>query len=138
MFFKIALRYVNRYKAYTAINVLGLAVGMVTAAVILIWIQNEASFDRFHSNQDRLYQMWNRENFDGQLQCWSTTPQVLGPALKQNYPEVEQATRVNWSQTLLFSVGDKRLNVKGTMVDPDFLTMFSFPLLKGDANTALN
>jgi putative ABC transport system permease protein len=137
-YLKIAFRNLWRNKAFSIINISGLAIGMASAVLILLWIQNEISYDRFHANEDRLYQAWNREKSGNKLQCWSTTPEILGSTLKQNYPDVEKETRVNWDQALLFAFGEKRLNVQGTMVDPDFLTMFSFPLLKGNPNTALN
>src|SRR6266496_347896 len=129
--FKIAFRNLFRNKAFSIINISGLAIGMASAILILLWIQNEISYDRFHANEDRLYQAWNRGRFDSKLQCWNTTPKILGPTLKHDYPEVEKETRVNWNQTFLFSIGEKRLTVSGTMVDPDFLNIFSFPLLKG-------
>jgi len=137
-YLKIAFRNMARSKGFTFINIAGLAIGMASAIIILLWIQNELSYDRFHEKTDRLYSAWNRSVFDDKLQCWNTTPKILGPTLKQDYPEVEATTRVNWGQTLLFSLGDKRLNVQGTMVDPDFLTMFSFPLIKGNTHTALS
>lgn len=137
-YFKVAFRNLWRSKGFSIINISGLAIGIASAILILLWIQNEVSFDRFHTNQSRLYQAWNRGMFDNKLQCWSTTPKILGPTLKQDYPEVEKATRINWDQNILFSIGEKRLTVQGTMVDPDFLTMFSFPLIKGNANDALN
>lgn len=137
-YLKVAFRNLWRSKGFSIINISGLAIGMASAILILLWIQNEMSFDRCHAKQDRLYQAWNRGKIGDKLECWSTTPKILGPTLKQDYPEVDKETRVNWDQTLLFSVGEKRLNVEGTMVDPDFLQIFSFPLLKGDPNTALN
>jgi ABC-type antimicrobial peptide transport system, permease component len=137
-YLKITFRNLWRSKGFSIINISGLAIGMASAVLILLWIQNEISFDKFHEKEDRLYQAWNRGKFDNKLQCWSTTPKILGPTLKQEYPEVEKETRVNWNQSFLFSVGEKRLTVSGTMVDPDFLHMFSFPLIKGDAGTALN
>ena len=126
-----------RSKGFTFINIAGLAIGMASAIIILLWIQNEVSYDRFHDKTDRLYTAWNRSEFDGKLQCWTTTPKILGPTLRQDYPEVEATARVAWNSSFLFSLGDKRLNVSGTMVDPAFLTMFSFPLLKGNPRTAL-
>ena len=136
-FFKVAIRNLTRNKFFSVINIAGLAIGMASAILILLWIENELSYDRFHSKQDRLYQPWNRSTFDGKLQCWSTTPKILAPTLKKDYPEVEEITRVNWTNNFLFSLGEKRLNVKGTMVDPGFLTMFDFPLVKGNTQTAL-
>src|ERR1700726_4667924 len=137
-FLKIAFRNLWRSKGFSAINILGLTVGMASAILILLWIQNEMSFDRFHHNKDRLYEAWDRETFDADLHCWNTTPKILGPTLKQDYPEIKNATRVNWGNNFLFTIGEKRITAMGTCVDPAFLTMFSFPLVRGDAKSALN
>jgi putative ABC transport system permease protein len=137
-FLKIAFRNLWRSKGFSAINILGLTVGMASAILILLWIQNEMSFDRFHNNKDRLYEAWDRETFDADLHCWNTTPKILGPTLKQDYPEIENATRVNWGNNFLFTIGEKRITAMGTCVDPAFLTMFSFPLVRGEVKSALN
>ena len=88
-YFKIAFRNLWKNKAFSFINIAGLAVGMASAMLILLWIQNEMSHDRFHEKIDRLYVMNNRDKFNGEIWAWSTTPKILGPTLKQDYPEVE-------------------------------------------------
>jgi ABC-type antimicrobial peptide transport system permease subunit len=137
-FFKITYRNIIRSKGFSVINISGLAIGMASAMLILLWVQNELSYDRFYKNADRLYQSWNRSKGNNGIDCWNVTPKPLALALKQDYPEIEKATRVGWDEAILFGVGDKKINIKGTMVDPDFLTMFEFPLLKGNMNTALD
>src|ERR1043165_2807816 len=97
-YFKVAFRNLRRSKGFSIINISGLAIGMASAILILLWIQNEMSFDKFHKAQDRLFMAWNRGPIDNKLECWSTTPKVLGPTLKSDYPEVEKETRVNWGQ----------------------------------------
>jgi putative ABC transport system permease protein len=136
-YLKITWRNLLKNKSFTSINIAGLAVGMASAALILLWVQNEVSYDQFHQNKDRLYQMYNRSVFDGKLWCWGTTPKPMMKALKQDYPQVEQAARIN-STNFLFTLGDKHLNLPGYFTDPDFLTMFSFPLIKGNPKIALN
>lgn len=136
-FFKIAFRNLLRNKAFSFINIAGLAVGMASAMLILLWIENEVSHDRFHEKIDRLYTMNNRDKFNGELWAWNSTPKILGPTLKQDYPEVEDFARRN-DGNFLFSIGDKHLNAQGSFTDPGFLTMFSLPLVKGNASTALN
>ncbi|HEV3252335.1 MAG TPA: ABC transporter permease, partial [Puia sp.] len=126
-FLKIAFRNLWRSKGFSAINILGLTVGMASAILILLWIENEMSFDGFHKNKDSLYEAWDRETFDTELNCWNTTPKILGPTLKLDYPEIENTTRVHWGNNFLFSLGEKRITAMGTCVDPAFLTMFSFP-----------
>jgi hypothetical protein len=100
-YFKIAFRNLFRNKAFSFINIAGLAVGMASAMLILLWIQNEMSHDRFHEKIDRLYTMNNRDKFNGALWAWSTTPKILGPTLKQDYPEVEEFTRRNETGILI-------------------------------------
>src|SRR5215218_9839081 len=97
-YLKITFRNLLRSKGFSIINISGLAIGMASAILILLWIQNEVSYDQFHEKKDRIYEAWNRASFSGKLQCWSTTPKVLARTLERDIPEVEQATRVNWSR----------------------------------------
>src|SRR5580693_1694324 len=137
-YIKIALRNLFRNKGFSVINISGLAIGMASAILILLWVQNEISYDRFHEKNSRLYEVWENSIYDGALQTGLPTPQLMGPALKNDYPEIESATRVSWNMSILFGYGDKHLKASGIWVDPSFLTMFSFPLLIGDIKTALN
>ena len=137
-FFKVAFRNFLRNKGFSAINITGLAVGMASAILILLWIQNELSYDQFHEKKGRIYEAWNRASFDGKKMCWNTTPKILARTLEHDLPEVERAVRVNWNRNFLFSIGDKRITKTGNIVDTGFLQMFSFPMLKGNPVTALN
>src|SRR5215208_6068882 len=96
-YLKIAVRNLLRNRFFSIINISGLAVGMASAILILLWIQNELSYDQFHENKDRIYQVWNRSQFDGKLQSWGTTPKIMGPTLKKDYADIEDAVRVHWS-----------------------------------------
>ena len=136
-YLKIALRNLRRSKIFSFINITGLAVGMASAILILLWIQNELSYDQFHEKKDRIYEAWNRAIFSGKLQSWSTTPKVLAKTMQRDFPEVEEATRVDWQYGHLFTVGEKNLTVDGNIVDSNFLSVFSFPLLKGKKETVL-
>jgi putative ABC transport system permease protein len=138
-YFKIAFRTLWRSKGFSAINITGLAIGIASAFLILLWIQNEMSYDRFHTNKDRIYEMWTNWIVNGNvLGSSNTTPKVLAKTLEHDLPEVKYAVRVDWTNSILFSVGDKRLTVRGNTVDSGFLQVFSFPLLKGNPATALN
>src|SRR5258708_38844744 len=92
-YFKIAFRNLLRSKGFSAINISGLAIGMASPILILLWIQNEMSFDRFYKKSDRLYLMHNRDKFSGELWVWGTTPKRMGPTLHTSYPEVEDTVR---------------------------------------------
>ena len=136
-FFKIAYRNLLRNKAFSFINIAGLAIGMASSMLVLLWINNEISFDDFHEKKDRIYEAWNKAEFSGDLQCWNVTPKVLAGTLQKDLPEVEQAVRVDWGSNYLFSVGEKKLSDKGVIVDSNFLTVFTFPLIKGKPSTVL-
>jgi putative ABC transport system permease protein len=136
-YLKITWRNLLRHKAFSLINITGLAIGMASSALILLWIQNEVSYDQFHEKKDRLYEVYNRSVFDGHLWCWGTTPKVMAKTLKHDYPQIEETARTT-DNNFLFTVGDKHLNVQGNFTDPGFLTMFSFPLVNGNPKTALN
>jgi ABC-type antimicrobial peptide transport system permease subunit len=136
-YLKIAFRNLWRGKCFSFINITGLAVGMASAILILLWIYNEISYDQFHKNKDYLYQAWNRGTFDNKLQCWNSTPKILGTTLKQEYPEIAQIARTS-SRWFVTIAGERKLSSSALITDPAFLSMFSFPLLQGDANTALD
>jgi putative ABC transport system permease protein len=150
-FFKVAFRNLARNKSFAVINIAGLAVGMASAALILLWIQNEMSHDRFHDKIDRLYVMYNRDHFNGQQWAWNSTPKIMATTLKKDFSEVEDVTRVTESD-FLCTVGEGEVNgserklneagrkLKGSscLVDSGFLQLFSFPLIRGDKATALS
>jgi ABC-type antimicrobial peptide transport system permease subunit len=136
-YLKIAFRNLWKNKAFSFLNISGLAIGMASAVLILLWIQNEVSFDRFHQHKDYIYEAWNRGRFDGKLQCWNSTPKILGPTLKKDYPEVASFARTN-SGWFVAAVGDKKLSAQYLMVDPAFLSIFSFPLIQGNVANSLN
>lgn len=136
-YFKIAWRNLNRSKGFAFLNIGGLGIGMASAILILLWVQNEVSMDREHPKSDRIYRMFNRDNFSGELWVWGSTPKIMAPTLKKDYPEVEQAVRINEAGFLL-TVGDNKMNESGSLIDPEFLDVFDFPMLQGNSSTALN
>jgi putative ABC transport system permease protein len=138
-YFKTAWRSLIRGKSFSIINIAGLAIGMAGAIIILLWLQNEISFDTFHVNRQRLYEVYAMtSNTDGHPSTIPVTSQPLGPALKQNYPEVEAAARLKYINSFLFTVNNKSYTgTQGSFVDPSFLKMFSFPLTEGNTNEQL-
>ena len=127
-YFKTAWRSLVRGKSFSFINIAGLAIGMAGAILILLWLQNEISFDKFHANKDNLYQVYGLgSNVDGHQQQISVVSQPIGPFLKQNYPEVEATTRVKDVNSFLFTANNKSFTgIEGDFVDASFLQMFSF------------
>lgn len=135
-YFKIGFRNLWKNKRFSAINILGLSIGMASAILILLWVQDEFSYDRFYSDQDRLYKAMNRSEFDGKLQVWGATPKILGPTLKAEYPDVEYMSRATDANALM-KVDDKRINARGIFVDPDFLKIFDFRIIQGNPDKFL-
>ncbi len=137
-FFKIAFRNLQRSKGFSFINIAGLAIGMASAVLILLWIQNELSHDKFHKKIDRIYTANNRDKFNGEVWAWNSTPKILGPTVKQQFPsDVEDVVRKNFA-IFLFTVGDKHFTLRGNFVDSGFLNVFTFPLLEGNQSNALS
>lgn len=135
---KISFRVMLRNKSYSFINLFSLALGITAFAFLFLWIQNEFTYDQFHADKDRLYKVFNQTYANNKVNSWDVTARVLAPTLKEEYTAVESASSYTaWGEQHLFIEGDKRIiKNTGAYADVDFLTMFSFPLLKGDAKTA--
>jgi ABC-type antimicrobial peptide transport system permease subunit len=136
-YFKVIYRNLYRFKSFSAINITGLAIGMACAILILLHIQNQLSFDQFHEKKDRIYMVLDRVNVNNKIEIYGT-PSALTPELQANYPQVEQVTRLNGTGPIVLSANEKQLEVKGLMVDPGCLKIFSYPLLRGNPDNALN
>ncbi|RAJ81911.1 ABC-type lipoprotein release transport system permease subunit [Chitinophaga dinghuensis] len=137
-YFSIAIRNLFRNKGFSSINIGGLAIGMASAILILLWVQHETSYDRFHQHADRLYQVWSNDSIAGKIRSMTMTPEIMAPTLKTDFPEVEGVTRVRWTRNLLaLPHQEVKLLSNGAVVDQDFLAMFSFPLLTGNSKTVL-
>ena len=135
-YFKTTVRYLLRHKAYTSVNILGLAIGMTCCILIMLFIRSEISYDKFHTKADRIYRAWLHEKYDGQEFVNTQTPIPLGPSLQTNIPEVESMCRVFAFSTLVQSMGNK-FNEPVVMVDSNFFRLFDFKLLEGDAGKVL-
>ena len=132
-YFNIAIRNFRRYLGFTAINVAGLAGGLVTAIFILLWVNDEMSYDSFHKNKNTLYRVWHNAHYsDGSIKTFPSTPAPLGPAAKSEIPEIEYATRMDWGSELLFEQEKNSFMESGIWADPDLFKIFTFPILKGD------
>ncbi len=134
-YLKIAWRNLVRNKSFSLLNIVGLSIGLAVTALILIWINFEVGFDRFHENADRIYQVNNQYPIEGEIWTWNSTPKIMASVIENDYPEVEGVSRYFYETPFLFSKDDKRIKATGTIVDPNFLKIFSFPLLEGNLET---
>lgn len=134
-----AWRSAKKYKGHTLLNLLSLIVGVASCILILLWIQDERSIDKFHDNDDRLYRVWrNMHQSSGEIITTGGIPQPLAVTLKNDYPEVDEVGVIGWDVDLLFRKGEMTAYETGKYASPEFFTMFTFPFMKGDPATALD
>jgi len=134
----VAFRNLFRHKAYSAINIVGLAIGMACCILIVQYIRFEMGYDQFHSKSDRIYRIVREtQSSDGTSIFGIGTSGNLAPALLESYPEVEYAIR-GWSTGSLMTYSDKVQNQTITRTDKDFLKVFDFPFVKGNRETAFD
>jgi putative ABC transport system permease protein len=131
-YFKIAFRNITRHKAYSLINISGLAIGMACSILILLWVQHELSYDRFHKNADNIFRITcNASDFKA-----AVNTAAMPAGLKSELPAVKNFVRLSHQTTILFEVGDKKFEEKNTFyADSTFLEIFSFPLIAGNPAT---
>ena len=133
-YLKIAFRNIVRHKAFAAINIIGLAIGMACSIFILLWVQNELSYDRFHKNANEIYRITaNAGDFKAAVNCAG-----MPAELKARMPVVKNYVRLSHQSTNVFEVGTRKFEEKKVFyADSTFLQVFSFKLLKGNPETAL-
>ena len=137
-YFKIALRTMLRNKAYSFINIAGLSLGIATSLMIMLWVWDEISYNRFHKNVDRLYHVRTNGTLeDNRMNTWYGTTSLVYDELKTSnqfkYLTISSGDEVPY----LLSVGEKQLSQRGRFVSPEFLQMFQFPLINGSREQVL-
>ncbi len=138
-YFKIAWRNLINNKTDSTINIIGLSIGMAACLLILEFVSFELSYDRFNKNANDIYRVSNDRYQKGKLvQHGTITYSAVGPAMKADFPEVLNNTRVEPMGTQILTNDTKKYEVKNSLaVENAFLTMFSYPLLAGDPKTGL-
>ena len=133
-----ALRSAKRYKGHTFLNLLSLIIGIASCILILLWIQDERSIDKFHENDDRLYRVWrNMHQGSGEIRTTGGIPQPLAVTLEDEYPEVDKVGLIGWDVDMLFRKDKLVAYETGKYASPELFEMFSFPFILGDQSTAL-
>lgn len=132
---KTAWRNLLKNKFYSAINIAGLTAGLSVGVLILLWVQDELSFDRFHKQASQIYKLENQVGTGASVQIWTSTVAPIGMMGKQELPVVKDAVRVtNGKYYYSMTYKEKRLDIDNPiMADPSFFSIFSFPIIKGNA-----
>jgi len=137
-YIRVAWRSLLNNKAFSLINIFGLALGMACSLLIFLWVHDELGVDNFYAHGDRLYMMYEQEHVDGKLVGGYWTPGLLAKELKRRLPEVQCATDIMEHDGTNFEANDKTIKQDGINADSDYFKMFSYPLLEGTPATALN
>jgi putative ABC transport system permease protein len=134
-YFKIALRCLYNQRVYSAINVLGLSVGLASFLFIVLFVRHELSYDKFHPEADRLYRVGI--NFDNGDRYWASNQYHLVPALKENFPAIEVAGRMLVANIPVRRDAEVYNEAGFRLIDPEIFQLFAFTWLKGDPAQAL-
>ncbi|MCF6402095.1 ABC transporter permease [Chitinophaga filiformis] len=135
-YLRIGWRNLRRYKMYSSINIGGLAIGLAVGILILVWVQDELSYDRFHENGKNLYKLTVSFSSGSDVQTWEGMPGPIAIHAVKDIPGVQKAvrTRDNWGDVSKFTYNNNDFfDIRMGFVEPSFFTLFTFPLLKGDA-----
>ena len=132
----VAVRNLLRHKLYSAINVVGLAVGIALCILIFLFVADEWSYDAFHQNGDRIYRVVTSRKLDDGRVSWSSGRATLGPLLRGSFPEIERMVRYGNARSRV-TREEETFRESVTFVDPEVFEVFSFNLERGDPDQAL-
>jgi len=136
-YFKLALRNIQKHKGYSFINITGLAVGLASCILILMWVKDELSYDRHFEKADRIYRLVHKEEFNSFEKYDAMAPYIAGPTFTSEIPEIETYTRMMPENARIIVEGKTFDESDIFYADSDFFKIFSFPFIAGDSKTAL-
>lgn len=137
-YLKIAIRNLWKNKGFSAINIIGLSAGLATCLLILLYVWDELSYDKYNTKSDRIFRVNNEVKFGSNYFDLAVAPALMGPTMVKDFPQVEQYTRLRWYGSFLVRKGNE--NLKETRVayaDSTLFDVFTLPMLDGDPKTAL-
>ncbi len=137
-YMKTAFRYIKKHKGFTFLNIIGLAIGLTFAVFILLYVQYESSYDRWHSDYENIFRVvqWQPDNESGYVSATVQGP--LAPTLKEEFPEVVASTRLRILDNILIARGETSFLENGIcFASPEIFDVFSFVLLSGNSSTCL-
>jgi len=136
-YIKIAFRNLTRYKSFSLINILGLAIGLAASLLIALWVFDEISYDKYHEKSDQIYRVGRHINWDGQILDVPVTGGIYAETLKDRIPEVIDFSRVYPIELSLWNHVNANQEERVMFCDKGFFNVFSFTFLQGDKESAL-
>jgi putative ABC transport system permease protein len=137
-YLKISWRNILKDKGFTIFNIVGLAIGMSVALIIGLWVYYQFSYDRFLPGYRQVYRVMNRVNANGEVDAGKATCLPLATALKNDIPGIQYVAQADWMGQHSLVAGDTKLYIAGAYAGEDFLKIFRYPLLAGDASQVLH
>ena len=137
-YFIITIRNLFKNGFYSFINIAGLSIGITCSILILLWVHDEISYDKFIPKVDRVHQVWAKAFFDGKVSNWTSVPLPTYEAMKTRDSNIKRAVVTDWGGSHLLTVGETRLTKKGYFASEEFLEVFEFPLKTGDATQVMD
>lgn len=134
---KIALRNLWKNKGFTLINVGGMAIGLASCMILLLYVSYEWSYDKEFSNYDKTYVVFNNFHSNGKIYSWSTTPNTMAEEARVKIPGVAYAAHLTFPNSLLISYKDKKFKNEGIFADPFLLKILNYKFIKGNPGQAL-
>jgi putative ABC transport system permease protein len=137
-YFKIAWRNLFQNKSFSITNVLGLTIGITCTILILLWVQDEVGYDRFHKNYSTVYKVMATRNFKNQIFTDENMVLPLARSIETDVPQVKQAVVTTHRYPTVFTYGQTKLKKQGYTVSEHFFNIFSWKFVKGNPTTALS
>lgn len=140
-YLRIALRNLTKNKVFSFINIFGLAIGITCCILIMLWVHDELTFNKWMPKYDRLYTVMVRAEYDGRVNVWNANPPISADVMKDENADIANVVKTDWGGSHLLAPGDKTdrtgVRKKGYYVSDAYLQMFEHPMIKGDRSTAL-
>ncbi|WP_439697540.1 ABC transporter permease [Mucilaginibacter sp. AW1-7] len=135
-FLKTTFRSLLKNKAYSFLNIAGLAIGISCASIIFLWVQDELTFNHNFQKRDNIYVIYENQTYEGKVSTFHATPGPMAKSLVADIPGIKTAARSGGTGDVLFSLGDKAINEQGDYADAGIFSILKLPFVYGDANNA--
>jgi putative ABC transport system permease protein len=131
-YFKTTLRNLWKNKTYSFLNITGLAIGVASAVLIFLWVDDELTFNQHFVNHDFIYRIMENHHNDGKISTSGSTPGPMAQAVKSDIPGIKNSGRLSWTMDELMVLNDKSIKESGAYVDPSILSMLALSFRFGD------
>jgi putative ABC transport system permease protein len=131
-YFKTTFRSLLKNRAYSFLNIAGLATGIACASLIFLWVQDELTYNHTFAKRNNLFSVYENQTYEGKISTFIATPGLMAGALKAEIPEIKNAARLSGTGNQLFSLGDKVINEPGDYADKELFSMLKLPFISGN------